>query len=707
MTQSSRFRQATAAVSSSDEAIAAQYQSALRLHQAGQIAEAERLYRQLLQTAPGHSGATHYLGVIALQRGRITESLTLLEASVAASPDKAEFQNNLGQAYLAAERWDDAAVCFRRSIDLDADNGDAFNNLGNLFLQQRQPEAALDVLRQAVKLDPDNYNGRCNLAWAMFQTGEVGQAEMLFRESADLRPDSPVAYRLLGSLLVETGRYPDAIDTLALAAERAPEDARIPFMLGLAHEQQSQLTAAAEHYRRALVLDPKHGGAAHNLQILSSYLELTDEVLADLDRKLSETPDSAELHFKRGRALWRADRTAESVVAFQRSLKLRPDSTETLLQLALFEPAGSPRRTELLENATKLEPQNTFVRAAAESDAARLAAPAGSRRVALFLEQQYHYHVQKPILDAARGRFDVLMTHDLRTLLEFDPQVVVVSSSQSASLRSYLPRALFVWTRHGLISKTTTHSGARGSDFACLTSEASREWYVRNYARPRRDFWITGFVQMDPLFQAETLPLPFDLPAGRPVVVYAPTWTPELASPEMFGDRLVDLVRGECPEAVLIIKPHPVSFSHSPEWIRTWRRLAAENEAVILADDPALNIVPVLKAADVLLGDVSSVLFQFLALDRPLVLVNNPQRFQSNYCDRNGIEWRWRDMGTQVDRIEDVPRAIADAVSKPDAQSVQRNRYRLELFGDLTDGGAGERIVEHIAALDDSEWVSR
>lgn len=683
------------------------YRSAQELHRQGEHAEAEQRYRQLLQADPGHSGALHYLGVIALQRGCIAESLPLLESSVAANPDKAEFQNNLGRAYLAAERWEEAAGCFRRASDLDADNADALNNLGNLLLRQMQPEAALTPLKQAVKLEPSNYSGRCNLAWALFQTGDVAQAERLLRETTDVRPQSSVAYRLLGSLLVETGRYRDAIDTLESAAEHAPQDPRIRFLLGLAHEQQSQLDTAAEHYRRALALDPQHTGAAHNLQILSSYLTLTDEVLADLDRQLSETPDNAELHFKRGRALWRAERTVESAAAFQRSLELRPDSAETFLQLALFEKVGSSLRSELLETAAKLEPQNTFVRATTESDAARHAAPERARRVALFLEQQYHYHVQKPILDAAKGRFDILMTHDLRTLVEFDPQVVVVSSSQSASLRAHLPRALFVWTRHGLISKTTTHSGARGSDFACLTSEASREWYVRNHARPRRDFWVTGFVQMDPLFQPGSLPLPFDVPAGRPVVVYAPTWTPDLASAEMFGDQLVDLVRGEVPEAVLIIKPHPVSFSHSPDWIRTWRRLAAENEAVILADDPALNIVPVLKAADVLLGDASSVLFQFLALDRPLVLVNNPQRFQSNYFDRKGIEWQWRDMGTQVDRIEDVPRAIADTVSDPDAQSVERSRYRLELFGELTDGRAGERIVEHIAALDDSEWASR
>ncbi len=306
------------------------YLSAQELHQKGQLAEAEQLYRQLLRADARHSGAAHYLGVIALQRGCIAESLPLLEASVEVSPDKAEFQNNLGRAYLAAERCEDAARCFRRAIDLDADNVDALNNLGNLLLRQMQPEVALAPLKLAVRLEPASYNGRCNLAWALFQTGDVAQAEILLREMTEMCPQSPAAYRLLGSLLVATGRNRGAIDTLTIAAEYAPRDSRIQFMLGLAHEQQSQLATAAEHYRQALALDPQHTGAAHNLQILSSYLRLTDEVLADLDRQLSETPDNAELHFKRGRALWQAERTAESAAAFQRSRELRPDSAENV-----------------------------------------------------------------------------------------------------------------------------------------------------------------------------------------------------------------------------------------------------------------------------------------------------------------------------------------------------------------------------------------
>jgi tetratricopeptide (TPR) repeat protein len=706
------------------------YEAALAKHRSGQLPEAEELYRRILQVEPGHAGARHYLGVVALQLGDVDRALDLLQASVETCPGRAEFWNNLGRAWLAAdtsalaaggnvgpaEGLERAAACFRRAIELDGRCVDAFSNLGHLLLKTGQAQAAIAPLQRAVQESPTHYEALCNLGWAQLQTGDDVSAEQTLLRAIDSGGRRAAAYRLMGAMLIELGRCEEATERLQFAAERQPKDARIWFLLGLAAELMSCPESAARHYERALELNPSHAGAAHNLQILSNYLDRASMVVRHLEERLAGAPDDADLLTKYGAALWRAGLDEHALEVLEESAKRRPDHAETLWQLARVRRsagAAEHRCDDVLRRAGELAPGNTFIRAALDSVIARDRAKArrdgqsSGRRIALFLEQPYHYHVQKPIFDAACGRFPLLMTSSLRELKEFDPDIVVVSSSQSASLRFHVPRALFVWTRHGLISKTTTHQGARAADFACLTSEASREWYVRNRARPRRDFWMTGFVQMDPLFRSESEPLPFAVPADRPVVVYAPTWTPDLASAEMFGERLVEHVRGESPDVVLIIKPHPVSFSHTPHWIENWRRLATETEGVILADDPALNIVPVLKAADVLLGDASSVLFQFLALDRPLVLVDNPRRFQSRYFDAQGIEWQWRDMGRQVEQVEEVPRAIAEALSDPSAQAEARHRYRRELFGELTDGRAGERIVEHMAALEDSEWTVR
>src|SRR5205814_635426 len=91
-------------------------------------------------------------------------------------------------------------------------------------------------------------------------------------------------------------------------------------------------------------------------------------------------------------------------------------------------------------------------------------------RVALHLNQRYHYRILRPVFDALRRQNTVLLTPHVKELVAFDPDIVVVAESQSGLLRPKLPRALFVWVRHGLISKNTSCLAARTADFACLTS---------------------------------------------------------------------------------------------------------------------------------------------------------------------------------------------------------------------------------------------
>jgi CDP-glycerol glycerophosphotransferase (TagB/SpsB family) len=189
------------------------------------------------------------------------------------------------------------------------------------------------------------------------------------------------------------------------------------------------------------------------------------------------------------------------------------------------------------------------------------------------------------------------------------------------------------------------------------------------------------------------------LPADRKTVLYAPTWTVGLSSAPMLGERTVELIRGDRRDLTIVIKPHPVTADHHPDWLATWRALAAADAHVHLIDDPAADVMPYLKAADVLISDASSVIFEYLALDRPIILLTNPDRRSVAHFDPNGIEWRWRDVGAEVHDVGDLPAAVSAALDNPVLGVDRRAHYRQELFGDYTDGRAAERIAQKITEL--------
>ena len=168
----------------------------------------------------------------------------------------------------------------------------------------------------------------------------------------------------------------------------------------------------------------------------------------------------------------------------------------------------------------------------------------------------------------------------------------------------------------------------------------------------------------------------------------------------MLDDKLVNLIRGGRRDVTLVIKPHPETFTLQPRWIETWAKAAKDHDKVVFVAYPDADILPYLKSADVLISDVSSAIFDFLAVDRPILLLGNPEHTadEAGY-DAQGIEWRWREIGREILNIDDLARAVDLALKTPDAGKELRARYRDAMFGETMDGRTAERMVELISEL--------
>ncbi len=320
-------------------------------------------------------------------------------------------------------------------------------------------------------------------------------------------------------------------------------------------------------------------------------------------------------------------------------------------------------------------------------------------RVGLHMNKPFHNALLRPLFDRLRTNHPALLTADAVKLCDFAPDVVLVCDSQPRTLRPTLPDARFVYIRHGMISKNHGLRIGRFADYVCASSPEMHDQFVAA-GIPAERIWITGFVQTDSLFSAEMTAPTIELTAGAHCVLFAPTYNPSLAAAPLVGADVHRRICGARNDVDLVIKPHPTSFTESPEWIDGWRKTAADDPRVHLVDDPAADVGRWLQAADVLVSDVSSVAFQFLALDRPIVLVTNPAAASdTSHYDPEGIEWCWRDMAEDVRDVENLADAVARALDEPDRFAKQRAGYRERLFGQLTDGRSAERIVERIDAL--------
>ncbi|MFQ5507731.1 MAG: tetratricopeptide repeat protein [Leptospirillia bacterium] len=128
---------------------------ALQHHNGGRLAQAEQLYRQVLNTHPEHPDALHLLGVMAFQVGRYEDAAELAGRAVLARPKFAEAHNNQGIALRKLERIDDAIKAYRNALRIQPKFAGALNNLANALKDKGDTLEAIETYRKAVKCQPD------------------------------------------------------------------------------------------------------------------------------------------------------------------------------------------------------------------------------------------------------------------------------------------------------------------------------------------------------------------------------------------------------------------------------------------------------------------------------------------------------------------------------------------------------------------------
>ena len=339
-----------------------------------------------------------------------------------------------------------------------------------------------------------------------------------------------------------------------------------------------------------------------------------------------------------------------------------------------------------------------------------------STRIGFYMLHDYYWAMLEPVYSILKDEFPCLMTKNLNSIVSFKPRILLIADSRYYLYRSRLPGTIIIWVEHGFVSKNALGRAVIGADFACVSSEWLRDEYIRRSWNPRLGYWVTGFVSMDGVLNPDKsqkkVTLPEDFSKGKATLLYAPTWNKFLNSVEILGDKWIDKLRESLPDINVIIKLHHRIPKLFPHFMAMWRESARRNERTLLVEDSKSDIHEYLSSADILLSDASTVIFHFLALDRPVILINNPLRFKDKeYFDPEGPEWAWRDLGIQINHVDELPGALIRSLGNPGEKAKERACYRDRIFGNLLDGRASERIADKVRALinpkpEDKEWVT-
>ncbi len=206
---------------------------AVQLHQQGQVAAAEQIYRQVLAQDPGNPDALHLMGLIAQEAGQLAAAMELMSRAIASEPGIPLYRVNLAKVFRGANRMDDALASATR----------------------------------AAELNPRFVEAHVERAACLKSMGRLAEAERIARQAVQLAPDRPEPHGVLGNVYAEQGKLDAAIFEYKNALRIHPTFGESVSNLGEALRKLGRYEEAERYFRQALQLTPAVGEPHFNLAI--------------------------------------------------------------------------------------------------------------------------------------------------------------------------------------------------------------------------------------------------------------------------------------------------------------------------------------------------------------------------------------------------------------------------------------------------------
>jgi protein O-GlcNAc transferase len=276
------------------------FQNALAMHQRGQLAEAERGYREILKLDPGDFDAVHLLGVIFVQRGQFAEGERLIAQALAIDPNEPNALINRGIALAELQRFEEAIASFDKAIALKPDYAEAFGGRGNALKALKRHDEALASYDRAISL-------------------KAGYAE---------------AFSNRGNALQELKRFDDALASYDRAIALKPDFAEAFSNRGVCLEKLKRFNDALASYDKAIWLKSDHADAFLNRGNTLCELNRFDEALASYDTAIGLAPSDPETFNSRGALFERLKLFEQALGSYEQALAIKPNHPSAFGALA-------------------------------------------------------------------------------------------------------------------------------------------------------------------------------------------------------------------------------------------------------------------------------------------------------------------------------------------------------------------------------------
>tara|TARA_B100000579_G_scaffold434309_1_gene454915 strand:+ start:911 stop:2680 length:1770 start_codon:yes stop_codon:yes gene_type:complete len=161
-----------------------------------------------------------------------------------------------------------------------------------------------------------------------YQTGRFNEAERLAISMIREFPKYKVAWQVLGAVLKQLGRSPEAVSANQNAVALSPRDSYSHYNLGTTLKEVGRLEEAEKSFRQAIALKPDFAEAYNNLGATVQALSRLEEAIKIYKNAITLKSDYIEAYYNLGIVLKDRFRIEEAERNFRQAIVLKPDFAE-------------------------------------------------------------------------------------------------------------------------------------------------------------------------------------------------------------------------------------------------------------------------------------------------------------------------------------------------------------------------------------------
>jgi tetratricopeptide (TPR) repeat protein len=238
--------------------------------------------------------------------GQVSEAIAALKKAIELEPNSAAAYNDLGLIYLAEFDVSEAAACFSQAIEIYPDWPIAHYNRGLALEGQGLAAEAAAAFRRVITIAPDFAEAHAKLGNLLLSDDNRVEALESFRRAAAAKPDTSLALMCEAKLLVEEDKAAAAEEPARRAIDRDPQNSDAHCLLGSILMQLGRFQDAAAAFDLGIALNRRQIAAYHELVHVKKLTATDRPLIAQLEWMLKEKDlgdeGLADLHFALGKA---------------------------------------------------------------------------------------------------------------------------------------------------------------------------------------------------------------------------------------------------------------------------------------------------------------------------------------------------------------------------------------------------------------------